>query len=865
MTNRRKYLILIILALFLLGGCSARKKQPVIGVSQCSDDIWRTKLNEELSVGAHFYGMDIRIASAGDNSEMQMSQIRSFIREGVDLLIVSPNQAETIVPAVDEAFDAGIPVILFDRKVASDKYTAFIGADNVEIGRILGGYVAEVLGGKGRIVEIQGLQGSSPAIERHQGFVEAISAFPKLELASSRYGGWLQEGGRAAMEQVLADGVQFDAVFGQNDRMARGAYEALEGVDGIPFFGVDALTDGLHDVIDGVLTATYLYPTRGDLVMELASHILSGEPFERENHLASALVDAHNAQMLLMQEEEIALQRSKVEEVNARLDAFLTELDSQRLVLWLLTALIVLLVAGSALILRYYLISRKLARQLEESTAAKLAFFTNVSHDLRTPLTLVSGPLDRLMQQPLPPEQQKTLSMARRNVDVLSRLVDNILDFRKIESGKMPLRPSRFNLPAAVDEWLGGFREAAGQKVLVLDAAPEVEVDADMHLVERALFNLVSNAFKHTGPEGHITVTVGSEAGQAVLSIADDGEGIPPDKLPLIFDEFYQADARASGTGIGLALVRQIAILHGGDVKADSRQGGGSRFVFRIPLRQRGVSLEASSSAAMFTEQYYDAYTASDTRQQEAAARVTDEDRPSILVVDDNADIREYIASLIQDEFRVLSASDGAEALEKADRELPDLVICDVMMPVMDGLEFCRKLKGDMATSHIPVILLTAKSLDEQRAEGYGSGADAYIAKPFSEKVLLSRIDNLLMSRLQLKQHYLENGDTAAPGREKDFLSRFRKIVRSRLDDTQLNVEEIGREIGLSRVQLYRKVKALTGYSPVELVRITRLKAADELLRTTDKTVAEVAYAVGFGTPSYFTKCYKELFGHLPG
>ena len=298
----------------------------------------------------------------------------------------------------------------------------------------------------------------------------------------------------------------------------------------------------------------------------------------------------------------------------------------------------------------------------------------------------------------------------------------------------------------------------------------------------------------------------------------------------------------------------------------ESAPGRGSAFTLRLPLVQEGADVTEAREASAYTEQYQDSYAGGGSAQAEAASRVTEgSDRPTILVVDDNADLRSFIGTLLEGDYRILSACDGQEALDKASRELPDLVVCDVMMPVMDGLSFCKALKGQLSTSHIPVILLTAKSLEEQRADGYDSGADAYISKPFSERVLLSRIGNLLQSRILLKEHYLETGESASRPQENDFLSRFRSQVMARLGDENLSVEFLGAELGLGRVQLYRKVKALTGYSPVELIRITRLKAAEQLLKTTDLTVAEVAYKVGFGTPSYFSKCYKELFGHAPG
>ena len=867
----KKAFLPIILSVLLLTACSDGKKSLVIGVSQCSDDIWRTKLNEELSLAAGINDVRLVFSSADDDSQRQMAQIRKFVKDGVDLLIVSPNQSHTITPAVEEAYDAGIPVILFDRKIDSPKYTAFIGADNVEVGRIMGRFIADYLDGKGKVVEIQGLEGSSPADDRHRGFMEALNNYPGISLQASPYGGWLQENAFDAMRAVMADGIRPDAVFGQNDRMALGARDALGHPEDISFFGVDALPDaGLQDVIDGVLTASYLYPTRGDLVMDLAMRILRGDPFERETLLESALVDSHNAGMLKMQEEEVAKQRSMVQDLSGKLDTFLLQYNTQRIIMWMVIAFAILLVLIAAQAYWGYTNSRRLnaelmelSRQLEENTRAKLDFFTNVSHDLRTPLSLVAGPLEHVLEGPLQDDQKETLLLARRNVDILRRLVNNILDFRKIESGNMPLTLYRFDLPSAVKEWMSGFDGTS--RTIRYDGVQSLEVEADMRLLECILFNLLGNSIKHTSPGGEITVSVQQEGADAILTVKDNGEGIPREKLPYIFDRFYQAGKHTSGTGIGLALVKGIAELHGGSVSVESVPGEGATFFIRIPIRHEGAEILESRDAAKFTERFQDVYRAADTSLEEAASSVTESDRPTILVVDDNSDLREFIGTLLQGEYRIIKASDGKEALDKATRELPDLVVSDVMMPVMDGLELCKSLKGQFSTSHIPVILLTAKSLEEQRAEGYDSGADAYISKPFSEKVLLSRIGNLLKSRILLKEHYLETGESASRPQENDFLSRFRAKVQEHISDENLSVEQIGSEIGLSRVQLYRKVKALTGYSPVELVRITRLKAAAEMLKTTDKTISEIAYAVGFGTPSYFSKCFKELFGRQPG
>lgn len=860
-----KKLFLFLSVVLLFSACSGEKKSLVIGVSQCSDDIWRSKLNEELNLAARTDGVEIRFSSADDNSWRQMEQIQDFIDQKVNLLIISPNQAVTITPIVEKAFDAGIPVILFDRKIDSDKYTAFIGADNVEVGRTMGQFLADLLEGEGTVLEIQGLAGSSPADDRHKGFREALSKYPDIKLLASPYGDWLEESGFNAMTQLLEKGVRPDAVFGQNDRMAIGARHALGDPEDIPFVGVDALADaGMQDVIDGVLAASYIYPTRGDLVMELAMNILNGRPYKRDNLLEGALVESRNARILKMQEEEIATQRAMVDNVNGKLDKFLLQYNTQRIIMWMSVIFTILLIMVASQALWSYLTTRKLKQQLEETTQAKLDFFTSVSHDLRTPLTLVAGPVDRVLEGKLEDGQRETLQMVRRNVDILLQLVNNILDFRKIESGHMPLEVSRFDFSSAVKEWMSGF--SGTTRTLRYEGEESVILEGDMRLLERVLFNLLGNSIKYTAQDDTITVSVYQNGSEAFLKVADNGSGISPDKLPYIFDRFYQAGEHSYSTGIGLALIKVITELHGGTVSVESTPNVGTTITIRLPLTQKGATLKEGKQASAYTEKYEEVYARDDRTRLEALQRATDGDRPTILVVDDNADLRHFIRSLLEGDYRILTACDGKEALEKAIKEMPDLVVSDIMMPVMDGLSFCKALKEQLPTSHIPVILLTAKSLDEQRAEGYDSGADAYISKPFSEKVLLSRIGNLLKSRILLKEHYLETGESAySQSRENDFLSRFRARVKEHLADENLSVEILGSELGLSRVQLYRKVKALTGYSPVELIRITRLKAADNLLKTTDKTVAEIAYMVGFNTPSYFSKCYKELFGRQPG
>lgn len=709
--------------ILLLTACSKQAPKYVIGVSQCSEDIWRDKLNDELQTGTYFHdGVELRFASADDSDEKQIEQIHQFIKDGINLLIVAPNQVATVSPAIDKAFDQGIPVIVFDRKTNSQKFTAYIGADNFEMGRLMGEYIATRLNGKGRVMEIMGLKGSSPAIERHKGFSEALAGYPGITLVASLQGDWTEESAVKAIKDYQGDLSQIDFVFGQNDRMALGASKALNnattkycGIDGLPGEG-----NGIACVRDSILDASYIYPTHGDEVLQLAMNILEGKPYQKDNPLMAALVTKDNANVLLMQNEEMVRQGNYLNQLHERSDAYLKLLGYQQIVLVLAIAFIFLLLVLIIIIYRYYIQKARIQEERTQMEREQLDFYTQVSHELRTPLTLIEGPLEQLSQtkevKEAGAETKGLFAILRRNTQQLTQLINKMLNV------------------------------------------------------------------------------------QATGSIDD---------------------------------------------------------------------LTASQQETVHVEKAAEPETASQENPEETA---------TVLIVDDNADIRVYLRSILQDKYQINEAADGQQGLALANEIVPDLIVSDVMMPVMNGLEFCQRVKNGTATSHIPVILLTARALSHHQIEGYESGADAYITKPFSAEVLMARIGNLLKSRHQLKDLFgkvagtegTDSVETPAeeliPQNKKEdaFVTKFRDFVEKNLADSDLNVETIGAELGLSRVQLYRKVKALTGQSPVELLRTARLQKGRELLQTTDKNVSEVAYEVGFTAPSYFTKCFKDEFGISP-
>ena len=899
-----KWLLIVYLLIggFLFTACSNRDlKVCHIGVSQCSDDEWRHKMNTEMLREALFYdGLEVEIRSAKDNNQKQIADIQYFIDKEVDLLIVAPNEAAAITPSVEKAYKKGIPVIMVDRKIESDKYTAFIGADNYKIGQDAGNYILNMRKSSAKILEIRGLEGSTPAFERHKGLMDVIQDASNIQVVGSIDGGWLQKSAMDAMDSILSVSQDIDVVFAQNDRMAMGAYMAAQKHQceiKMKFIGVDALPGknyGLDLVMRGILDASFIYPTGGDKVIRLAMDILGGLPYNKDNELSSALVDNRNARIINIQMNHISEQDGRIEHLNGQIDDFWIRYSVQTAFLYTSLSLLLLLAILLGFIFKMYWTKHRmneklskqklqleeqrdqlisLSKQLEEATHAKLVFFTNVSHDFRTPLTLVADPIEQLLADTSLQEKQRSLlKVAHKNASILLRLVNQILDFRKYENGKLDLSLSTVDLKEQLEEWSQGFQTLAYKKHVHFNLNVEQNVDFVMELdaekMERIYFNLLSNAFKYTPENGVINVVLSMvqrpKGVSFLLVVSDTGTGISTEHIKHIFDRFYKIDINHSGgSGIGLALVKAFVELHGGSIVVESMVGRGTVFTVEIPVRKPdGKDVELQKGGYITPQTILEEL--SDVEEEMVEQN---ENKESILIIDDNKDIREYIKSMLADKYLVLEAENGNVGLRKAMKYVPDVILCDVLMPEMDGLECCKRIKSEIQTSHIPVMLLTACALDEQRIEGFECGADSYVSKPFNSQLLLIRIKNLIANSQRLKQLFSDGHSMAKETIsevEKDFIDRFRSLLEKNLGNSELSVEELGEQIGLSRVQLYRKIKALTNHSPVELLRITRLKKASALLSTTDKTISEITYEVGFTSPSYFTKCYKEYFGESP-
>lgn len=549
------------------------------------------------------------------------------------------------------------------------------------------------------------------------------------------------------------------------------------------------------------------------------------------------------------------------------------------------------------------------SEKLKELDKAKSRFFANISHEFRTPLTLILGPLDQVRTLSKDPETTKRVGLARRNAQRLLGLINQLLDLSKFESGKMKLRASQTDLVLFLKSFLEPFEAAARQQQLELNistAETSIPLYFDPEKLEKVVGNLLSNAFKFTPPGGRITVSVtrcpkdGSDGepeggprdnkryaeGYVTVSVKDTGCGIPGEHLEHIFDRFYQADTTAEhhqkGSGIGLALAKELVELHHGELTVQSSVGeaGGSEFIVTLPMGRSHLSagevMEGGNASPEQTETpplppdgVEGPLEVEDAGELTGGSEIGEVDKHIILVVEDNADLRHYIRSSLEPDFDVIEAKDGEEGIERAKAVIPDLVVSDIMMPGVDGYELCRVVKSDVSTSHIPVILLTARASEESIVEGLETGADDYVTKPFNTRVLRARIGNLIELRRQLqislsREMVLQPARMTMSTMDREFLNDLQAVLEKNLSDPDFNVEELSKRLYMSRTTVYRKIQALSGETPTDFIRYFRLKRAAQLLKSNFGSVTEVAFEVGFNSRAYFTKCFKEQFHQLP-
>lgn len=878
--------LLVWLTLIVLCGCtsSGKQKRHVIGLSQCMlDDAWREAMINDMRIEASNYDdVEIIIKDAQNNNETQIQQIRDLIRQKVDVLIISPYQSEPITAVAEEAYRAGIPTIITDRKVNTDQYTSFVGANNYEIGLAAGNYAAHYLPPNAIILEIWGLTQTSPAQERHKGFVDALReredlSFRKIE------GQWLVDTARMELRK-LEHPEQIDFVYAHNDMMAIAAreyfiaWDSIRGRD-LRIIGVDAVAGaGLEAVEDGRINASFLYPTGGEQVIRTAMRIIQGEPVDKFIPLRTAPVDHQSARTLLLQADQLQKYKQRIEAQRSRIDGLSDRFYFLRNSLGVISLLMIGFIALS--IYAFY-INRKMRQanrklislnaEMKEVTAQKLQFFTNVSHEVRTPLTLILAPLDRLIVSLRESPYASDLRLIQKNANRLLRVINQILDFRKVEGKQEKLAVREIDLVPFVGEIKSYFDSMASVRVISYTFTSSIKqctlwIDPD--LLERVFFNLLSNAFKFTPEGGSVRIELTEEGDRVFIQVIDTGSGIQPANLPHLFDRFYTED-RSMGTGIGLHLVKEYIHMHGGEIRVESEPG--QRTTFTVCLRKGKAHFEDSD--LMETSVSHQAYEASRLDDSETKEILSKTYPYTILITEDDDEVRCFLERELSLHFKIRTAANGKDALRVLEEEEISLVVSDVMMPEMNGFELCRTIKSQLPFSHIPVILLTALTDERQRIFGITGGADDYIQKPFHTDYVKIKIIHLLQERQKLRERLLEklrdnklllSEPEKVESIDDTFLRKFAEQIEAVYADPEYNVEKLSETLGLSRGHLHRKIKELTGTAPVEFLRTYRLNKATQLLRQNAYTVSEVAYRTGFSSPAYFSKCFKAVYGVTP-
>ena len=878
--------LLVWLTLIVLCGCtsSGKQKRHVIGLSQCMlDDAWREAMINDMRIEASNYDdVEIIIKDAQNNNETQIQQIRDLIRQKVDVLIISPYQSEPITAVAEEAYRAGIPTIITDRKVNTDQYTSFVGANNYEIGLAAGNYAAHYLPPNAIILEIWGLTQTSPAQERHKGFVDALReredlSFRKIE------GQWLVDTARMELRK-LEHPEQIDFVYAHNDMMAIAAreyfiaWDSIRGRD-LRIIGVDAVAGaGLEAVEDRRINASFLYPTGGEQVIRTAMRIIQGEPVDKFIPLRTAPVDHQSARTLLLQADQLQKYKQRIEAQRSRIDGLSDRFYFLRNSLGVISLLMIGFIALS--IYAFY-INRKMRQanrklislnaEMKEVTAQKLQFFTNVSHEVRTPLTLILAPLDRLIVSLRESPYASDLGLIQKNANRLLRVINQILDFRKVEGKQEKLAVREIDLVPFVGEIKSYFDSMASVRAISYTFTSSIKqctlwIDPD--LLEKVFFNLLSNAFKFTPEGGSVRIELTEEGGRVFIRVIDTGSGIRPANLPHLFDRFYTED-RSMGTGIGLHLVKEYIDMHGGETRVESEPG--QRTTFTVCLRKGKAHFEDSD--LMETSVSHQAYEASRLDDSETKEILSKTYPYTILITEDDDEVRGFLERELSLHFKIRTAANGKDALRVLEEEEISLVVSDVMMPEMNGFELCRTIKSQLPFSHIPVILLTALTDERQRIFGITGGADDYIQKPFHTDYVKIKIIHLLQERQKLRERLLEklrdnklllSEPEKVESIDDAFLRKFAEQIEAVYADPEYNVEKLSETLGLSRGHLHRKIKELTGTAPVEFLRTYRLNKATQLLRQNAYTVSEVAYRTGFSSPAYFSKCFKAVYGVTP-
>ncbi len=902
------YFLLLLAFQSIVFSCRERTSEDMIriGFAQAmTNDDWRRSMNDAMKLQASLNSnIDLIIRDANYNVEKQIEQIESLIADSLDIIIVSPIQSKPITPVVQKALDAGIPVLLVDRKTENQKYTAYLGADNIEVGRnaakqIIASNTKDSI----RIVEIKGLAGSSPAEERSLGFRQIIDQYQNATIIESIEGDWEKESIQKKWAQLLRKDPNIDYVFAHNDRMARGAWEVAQdlGIEkSIEFIGVDGLNGpegGIDLVQKGILNATILYPTGGAEAIKLAMKIVNKEPVAKTNILSTTIIDELNAEIMKNQFDKINEQQTNIENqltaISSLEDRYYVQNNRLKITLALSSIILALALYSIYSIFAIRKKNRqleltnkkitiqrnqieKIAEEVKISNEAKLNFFTGLSHEFKTPITLILSSIESVSEiaKERGSKLKNEVELIYNNSNRLLRLINQLLDFRKIEDRKFIIRVSKTNLYTFSNNIFKDFEREAKKRNIdfkLISNNDALDVFVDRNLMDKVYFNLLSNAFKFTPDNGKIRIEIREHTNKNTVSIhfKDSGIGIPEKEMCNVFQAFFKgSNNRKNSSGIGLHLSKEFVEMHKGTIDVKSIHG--TEFIVTIYKGQAHFDENEIIIEQDLVDINVIDFTSEHLIEDDYLIQTTasHQEKYSILIIEDNRDLLLFLRNKLKSEYEI-HMSDGIDAIEKAFETIPDIILCDIALADKSGFEICEILKKDLRTSHIPTIILTALGNKESYLKGLQCGADLYLTKPFSYSILIQSIKSLLYNREKLRFYFTSNihrieHAISFGNIEQKFVQKLNTLIKDNLENSGFSVENLAGNLNISRVQLYRKVKAIMGISVSDYIGNIRLEKAKSMLESTSISISEIAYATGFSSPNYFSTAFKNSYGTSP-
>ncbi len=897
-------LIVFIGLMILLNSCnhySENKDKISIGFSQCisEEDSWRKSMDYTMELEASLHPeIDLTIYNANNSTQKQIQDIEKMIDNHLDVIIVAPYGSDSIVPVIEKAYKKGIAVIIVDRKVNTKYFTAYLGTDNVEVGRIAGKYIVSKAKSNINILEIKATTDISPGVERSLGFKQIIDQYPAIKKVSITAVDL--ETLNKNFAKVLDSLTTIDYVFAFNDIIALQTWEEANRkgrAKNIKFIGIDGLngpTGGIQAVKEGKLAATILYPTGGSEAIKLAVKIANKERVPKNNKLATVLIDPLNADIMSNQFDKIAQQQTNIDKqlkvIGTQEKKYITLYNLMKLLGFFSVAIFCLAVFSIYSIISMRKKKRQLeitnkkvtnqrqqiekfAEKLKISNEGKINFFTGISHEFKTPLTLILSCVESLNDELKNKSHyvEKDLNIMYNNSMRLLRLINQLLDFRKIENENFNIRVSKTNLWVFSKNLFKEFeREATKRNISYTITSNDENLDVylDKNLMDKVYYNLLSNSFKFTPNGGNIGIFINKKAEGNLVEIIfkDSGIGIPENEIVELFNPFFKGSNNyKNGSGIGLNLSKTFIDLHKGSIEVKS--GSGTEFVIQLQLGTDHLNKKQIISDSDCNDEIPDGYHHVDSLQENLGVEENDDKKQTILIVEDNVELLDFVSAKLSNDYKVLK-SNGINSVEMALETMPDIILCDLNLPEKDGFEICETLKKNILTSHIPTIILTA--LDDQATyiKSLEAGADLFLTKPFNLKVLKESIKGLLYNREKLRYYYTNSNSELEVDSlgviEKIFLNKINVLLEKNIDDSSFSVEDLAKCLNISRVQLYRKVKAVLGIGISDYINNYRLEKAKEFLKTTAFSISEIAYSCGFTSPNYFSTTFKNKYSISP-